>query len=415
MAYLYLLQDADAPLFKIGTAFDTAHRARAFTDPIDWSRSSQVEFPTREAAYQTEFFLHSFLKPHRVHKAHKRDGYTEWFDQKALPGVLEFLTHGRTVLGCAAIEPVTPAHRATLEALLAENLARVEVIPEVWSVLDWETWPEKAFANWLDARLAAGHAADSRKTYTFYFRAWLTWLSGEGLALCGATEDTVRRFLADGLTCSLGTRRRYGLLLQSLYAELVRLGGLAKNPVTKAVLEPYPESRTALPSLNDDEVAQLTDYLATGTAWKEVRDRAIAALALGAGLRACELLEAKVSDLAADASKISIPKLGPVFAHEAVVLEAWRPWVLEWVKMKAELGVAGDLLVPASRAGRCMSSTGLFRRVAGWFERAGLATDKAGVELLRNTFGKAVAADASIGEIQEWMGLDTARAVERYL
>lgn len=413
MAYLYLLQDAHQPLFKLGTSIDTAARAQCLVDPLDWSRSRQVKFPSREAALKAEKFMHHLLAEYRKPKPHKKDGYTEWFADDAFPLAVGFLRDNKLLLKCSNVVGVPLRRQVQFDALIAENIQRTTT-HRMLTRADWKASPAVSFDYWLETREDVTFRKLSLHTYRTLFGVWLRFLTSNSLCLLSIDEPTVLAF-AKHLGIDSTAVYRYLLLLRKLYADLVAVGFVTANPITSALLDAFPERRKLTPILSSDEVGRLREALLTIPGWRGHRDRAIAAVLVGAGLRVGELQQAKPSDFDSDRGSFFVARQGLVFAHDTIVLPDWLNYLKQWHALREDLGIPGEILFPAARNGKPITSSGLFRRIDTWFDLAGIAPERGGGELLRNTFGHTVLGAYSIGEVQEFMGIETERAVRRYL
>lgn len=119
---LYLLKDRDHDLVKIGISKNVKKRIwQLRADNIDVRNSSQYIFPDRESAEKAEKYLHEkFKKVHRP-KAHKENGYSEWFDYSACDIADAFIYDNFALFGCTYNERIRMPLPRTQSAKLHEK------------------------------------------------------------------------------------------------------------------------------------------------------------------------------------------------------------------------------------------------------------------------------------------------------
>jgi integrase len=159
--------------------------------------------------------------------------------------------------------------------------------------------------------------------------------------------------------------------------------------------------------LSDDECIKLRAYivdLAESPNWKNVRNAAAMALALGAGLRSSELIQLERDDvLEGKQPAIRIRAHPPVTERTPTFTETGLfPVVEHWLDLRARLPIPGKLALPGALSGKPLVPSTLYRAI----ERAGLQLfgRAASPMMLRNTFGRLAAERYSVGQAQIWMG-----------
>ncbi len=109
-AYLYFLFDANDSVFKIGKALDVRARVQQLSDQINIQKSrclvfvSKPNFSAAAQVFKVESFLKSFCKDFNAPRAHKKDGYTEWYHASAYEIVSKFTESNRVFLGCSELQ-----------------------------------------------------------------------------------------------------------------------------------------------------------------------------------------------------------------------------------------------------------------------------------------------------------------------
>ncbi|GBG14854.1 integrase/recombinase XerD [Novimethylophilus kurashikiensis] len=298
------------------------------------------------------------------------------------------------------------------------------------SLLDWSLHPRESFARWLAGEVVAQRRqfrASSADTYTHQFETWLRFLEARHSSLLEATQDDAeayfnqlslkhvsrRRTHKEGIEAV--SRRRYLQLIDRVYRALRQLGWDGANPM---LLELKKERGLAVPepaSLTDEEVDRLWRAIKLLDGWKGDRDRAMAALLLGAGLRCNELLAMPWSAVGPD-YRVRILPAGVHREHVSIILpgQARGFWEL-WERDRHDMGVRSEVAFPATRAGRPYTESGVFRRIDTWLRMANIhRKEDRGVNLLRNTFARQALLRYSPEEVQEFLGHEELRSTVRH-
>ncbi|WP_429565908.1 site-specific integrase [Paraburkholderia sp. JPY419] len=143
----------------------------------------------------------------------------------------------------------------------------------------------------------------------------------------------------------------------------------------------------------------------------------MAALLLGAGLRANELIQLPVSCFDERRYVVRVVPEGPHRAHTTRVLPdgPWREWLDQWLMERVSLSIPGPLLCPATRKGNALCPSALYRRVSGWLKDANVEAQRGGAGVLRNTFVRSALTCGrySLAEVQEFLGHEFVRSTAR--
>ncbi|WP_241244691.1 tyrosine-type recombinase/integrase [Burkholderia ambifaria] len=301
-------------------------------------------------------------------------------------------------------------------------VATVAPTPDFWpaqSLHAWERSPAETFLSWL-----AGQRVGSRQfretsceTYAAMFAAWMRHLENHSLSLLEATQQDANDFFSLHALEPV-SRRRYLQLLDKVYRQLRQVGWDRANPLREELKKERPLEVPLPVGLEAGDQAALVAALTDLTGWKGVRDRAVCALLLGAGLRANELIALPV-DAVSETFRVRVEPQGVHASHTTLVVPdgPWRGWLRAWNEERARRVIPGVWLCPATLGGTPYSPSGLFRRLAVWFESAGINAPRQGAGILRNTFAKnaLICGRYTAEEVQEFLGHEELRATTRHL
>lgn len=292
-------------------------------------------------------------------------------------------------------------------------------------------WPADSLASWVNAAhstfhiwlaqqriLGTRHFRESTKdTYFAMFATWVAFLEQKRMLLLEATGKEAEEFFGDRGLVPV-SRRRYLQLIDKVYQHLLTIGWPGPHPL-KGLLAQERELSIALPKgLDTAQLGKLTQALQMLEGSKAKRDRALAALMLGAGLRSNEVIFVKCSEVSPQFD-VEVSSHTVHQAHTTLVLPdgPWRHWIEEWKAERHQRMIPGELLCPATSKGKPYTASGLFRRIAHWFEIAGVQPEQGGVNVLRNTFARLALASGRYGltEVQGFMGHEELRTTQRHL
>jgi integrase/recombinase XerD len=261
------------------------------------------------------------------------------------------------------------------------------------------------------ALLAASRAARTVEAY----RRDLTDLAGRlGKPIHAATTEDIERYLAElrAEGRSPATIARRAAAARSFFRHLVLLGKRTDNPAAAVAL---PRKQRRLPrTLSPSEAERLIDA-AAGTTPRALRDRALAELLYGAGLRVGEAVGLGKTDVDLDerlvratgkGSKERIVPLGRP-AAEALrrYLSRGRPHLDRRHRPELFLNAQGGGL---TRAGAFL----ILRRLA---EKAGLEPERVHPHLLRHSFAThLLEGGADLRSVQEMLGHADLATTELY-
>jgi len=270
--------------------------------------------------------------------------------------------------------------------------------------------PDPAVEGFLalaSARLAP-RTVEAYRRDLGHFAAWL----GRSPAEASADELAayVARLRADGLAATTIARRLAAV--RSFFRHQVLLGARTDNPA--ALLE-LPRRRRALPrTLSPAEVERLLEA-AAGATPRALRDRALAELLYGAGLRVSEAvgLDRQAVDLESRLvrclGKGAKERVVPIGREAAEALRRYlargRPYLDRRHRPELFLNAHGG---PLTRAGAFL----ILRRLAG---KAGLEPERVHPHLLRHSFAThLLEGGADLRAVQEMLGHADLATTELY-
>ncbi|MBD0347891.1 MAG: tyrosine recombinase [Thermoleophilia bacterium] len=251
------------------------------------------------------------------------------------------------------------------------------------------------------ALLAARRAPRTVDAYRRDLATLATWL---GRPPSSATTEDLERYLAEGRAAGLApaTLARRTAALRSFFRHLQLMGQTTANPA--AAVDPPRRARRLPRTLSPAEAERLIEA-AAGTTPRELRDRALAELLYGAGLRVSEAvalergavdLERRLVRARGKGEKERIVPLGRD-ATEALrgYLARGRPFLERRPRPEIFLNAQGGAL---TRAGAFL----ILRRLA---ERAGLEPERVHPHLLRHSFAThMLEGGADLRTLQELLG-----------
>lgn len=142
--------------------------------------------------------------------------------------------------------------------------------------------------------------------------------------------------------------------------------------------------------------------------WKERRDRALVAAFLGAGIKTGEARALTISCINTSGTSLRIESTHPDFARETHLASFAIALLEAWLTERKRQEIPGELVFPASHAGRPMHKATMLRAIDAIVESAGLTssrTARASPQTLRNTYAAELFEhDVPPERVGKWLG-----------
>ncbi|MGI4984198.1 MAG: tyrosine-type recombinase/integrase [Janthinobacterium lividum] len=288
------------------------------------------------------------------------------------------------------------------------------------SSADWAVDPRKTFDAWLASRNFRGSSAD---VYRAQFNHFLDWLGERGRTLMSTEPSLIDEFVGT-LDVKRQQRARYLRIMERVFDDMFQEAASAGNParpVARSVDAPWTDTRSNAPTgflsesererfwgelarAVDDDAVDAGDTAAAGARhadasrqpmhWRDVRDRALAALMLGCGLKLSEAETLPLrcilhSDTRSADARVLVEAADPRYSRHVPVPPLALRIVERWLAARALAEVGGDLVFPAGRGGKPMHKATVLRAIDELVERAGLLgvrTARISPQTLRNAY-----------------------------
>jgi len=257
-----------------------------------------------------------------------------------------------------------------------------------------------AYLDWMRAR---GASPATLRAYTADLGQLGRWLGAADVAPEQADARTLRRYAAHLGTCRYApaTAARKLSAVRGAYAWMHDRGAIERSP---AALVPGPRRVRTLPAtLSADEVARLLD-MPSGTAPRDLRDRALLELLYGCGLRAAEACDLRLGDVRIEAGSLRVTGKGGkqrVVPLGGAAEAALQRYLARGRPRMATAGRTQRLFV--SVRGRPLHPSDVRRALLRALERAGIP--QRSPHALRHTFAThLLEGGADLRSIQDMLG-----------
>lgn len=302
---------------------------------------------------------------------------------------------------------------------------------------------ESAFAGWLTKQRGDGEVRQT-STVEVYVDMWgcfSKWCIAQAPSITLeslSAEDLERFFLERGEVIGQAEMSGRHLLksvrlFQRVLAHHSLTTGATVNQAPDEWIKANEEIRWAEAEKNDQPpeylvaaeskrfIAFLSEILpgapgpAHGLAWQEVRNRAAAALQLGAGLTPGDVRVLRLDSLITGGNtstdgdlpwKVAVPAHGNVEARDAPIAE-WAGEILRcWLLVRENNKVCGEWLFPSTRTGNPWSKPAYWTASKALFEAADFASPEGGSFRLRHTFAlRQIALGHELSKVAGWLGV----------
>ncbi|RQR32690.1 tyrosine-type recombinase/integrase [Burkholderia sp. Bp9142] len=280
---------------------------------------------------------------------------------------------------------------------------------------DWILSPETAFDAWLAMQDYRRSSAD---VYRAQWGAFLAWLRVHQKNLATVDTASIANFVGE-LPIRKTQRLRYLRLIERVLDHIRRTEFASTNPARFIAQDGEANWRQARDNeptgfLTPAERAKLLAYLfspigVSGSAyWKERRDRALVAAFLGAGVKTSEARALTISCINISGTSLQIPSTHPDFSRETHLASFAIALLEAWLLERKRQEIPGELVFPASHAGRPMHKATMLRAIDAIVESAGLTssrTARASPQTLRNTYAAELFEhDVPPERVGKWLG-----------
>ncbi|HDR9510921.1 integrase [Burkholderia cepacia] len=280
---------------------------------------------------------------------------------------------------------------------------------------DWIVSPEAAFDAWLAMQDYRRSSAD---VYRTQWGAFLAWMRSHQKNLATVDTATIANFVGE-LRIRKTQRLRYLRLIERVLDHIRRTEYASTNPARFIAQDGEANWRKARDNeptgfLTPAERATLLAYLfspigVSGSAyWKERRDRALVAAFLGAGIKTGEARALMISCVNTSGTSLQIQSAHPAYARETHLASFAIALLEAWLTERKRQDIPGELVFPASHAGRPMHKATMLRAIDAIVESAGLTssrTARASPQTLRNTYAAELFEnDVPPERVGKWLG-----------
>lgn len=290
----------------------------------------------------------------------------------------------------------------------------------------WTSDPEAAYAHWQRTEAAGADrrafAERSIVQHCAMFARFNRFLLAHGQAPTTFGSDHINGFFEElARDCAPGTttRLRYLKLIDRFVRHLVAMELRSANPAAHMLAsEAWPEDEPTpiYLSLDDDRRLQSACVPLRQADFKSLRNTAIVATLLSAGITAAECRHLRLSDLDILGIRpdVMVQKRGPRIARR-VPLEAFSLDVLrEYHYARAKLPCQSEWLFLATAAGKSMKDDTLGKCVRLALESLDIKAADMSPRLLRNTYARRhLHAGRTDEEVANLLGLSSHRTTVR--
>jgi site-specific recombinase XerD len=290
----------------------------------------------------------------------------------------------------------------------------------------WTSDPETAYAQWQRTEAAGADrrafAERSIVQHCAMFARFNRFLGARGQALTTFGSDHINGFfeeLARDCVPGTTTRLRYLKLIDRLVRHLVAMELRSANPAAQMLgSESWPEDEPTpiYLSLDDDCRLQSACVSRPDADFKSLRNTAIVATFLGAGITAAECRHLRLSDLDVHGIRpdVLVQKRGPRIARR-VTLEPFSLDVLrEYYDARTKLPGQSEWLFLATAAGKPMKDDTLGKCVRVALKSLNITAADMSPRLLRNTYARRhLHAGRTDEEVANLLGLSSHRTSVR--
>lgn len=289
------------------------------------------------------------------------------------------------------------------------------------------------FEAWVRARTQRGDGLSpaSVSVYRTMWGAWSKFLVAQRQSLDNFDAGILERYLMKRRVSDRYARRLI-VLVDWLCAFDAQREEKTKNTAAQTLVqEPrfsHAERKTHIPlprTFTDAQAHALISLVmapVTEGEWMHLRNNAMVAVMLGAGIKPGETLALKLDAIGVEPSragealpfKLTIPgKTGP---RETPLAPYARRILASWLTQRALLKFPGDVVFPATLCGGgVLNDSAFYRHFVVVLEQANIFSEKKGAHSLRHTFAtRNLRGGKPLPLVADWLGLETSEAANRY-
>jgi site-specific recombinase XerD len=282
----------------------------------------------------------------------------------------------------------------------------------------------------------------SLKGYASMFGKFLRWMRAQNIDLFAITSGHIAAFLNERMSdrrnksrdLNSAIRTRYLRLLERVYDHLQ----IHPNPAKNAAFDVFKSGdsgkdapKVYLSDENQDAFMEaLPSRMPPGSfdpgarkpEWKLLRDSAMLAMMLGAGLTVSEVTGLYVENIGEPDASGSVPvtvspaSVGGVRRKHTTLLRPFAvPDVMAWMEARKKIKFPGKLFFPSNMQGARVDQTTVYLIVKETFARAGITKRRPCGATLRNTFARReLLSGSTMEEVYEFMGHFDRKSTEKY-
>ncbi|MCF2133816.1 MULTISPECIES: site-specific integrase [Mycetohabitans] len=244
---------------------------------------------------------------------------------------------------------------------------------------DWDRAPIQSFEAWLarqpGRRTGSSLQPSTAKVYLAQWRAFVRYLNTRHLPLSAATSDTINAFLASLHHENRDQRLRYRKLIERVFIDInaCTRQQASINPAVGALRDSQATWKRVKGNQDTDflspqERQHIIDTLLSPVAdtyyarWHSLRDRALVATFLGAGLKVSQAIKLTVNCINIGPDRLMhITTPGSRFSHQPRPEPFAQSALAHWLVERHASGVNSPWVFPGARDGRPMHAVTALR------------------------------------------------------
>lgn len=272
------------------------------------------------------------------------------------------------------------------------------------------------FLSWLG--IQKGQSDATQRAYHTDILQFSQWLEKKNLSLAAPAEITLK--ILQAYTCELfdmglakSSMARKLASIRALFQFLKKYGYIEKN-VAEKLRNPKQEKRCPV-SLNVDEANSILELEVSGqkSSWKTARDRALAELLYGSGLRISEALNLDVNDPDLSARIVRVMGKGSK-ERMAPLSDASIDALMAWQALRNEVCSPEENALFVGACGKRLNRREAYRIINNLCVEAGLAKTISPHGLRHSFASHLLQAGADLRSVQELLGHKRISTTQRY-